>query len=462
VAVVVVAATACAAGAPPAPIEAPLPVFAPPPPTAPRTDADRENDYTTAWSIWEAGRRDEAVGIFRRLVKELGGRPEAGVPSAPLAMAADGSRGVALAATGATWFDGGGEPLRFDVIDASTVTFLPGTTMAAFGGKNLTIVEAHGFGRVLRATNVTDFQVSENAGLVVYQETPEGSPARLHVWSTRSRSERSALPLRPGESVEVTSIAASPDGKEILARFFGQSASYGIAVFDETGRRIDLTGAADAELPSYSGDGKLIAYAHPEFTKSGAVSGRTLLVDRATRATIASTSAVAYPTATRFTKSGKLLLVGQLRKLSILEVPSLRVLATTVAMREFAGTDDDLQNVSSIDIVGNDAAFWAATGDSTNAVYRLPSGALVWKGRGERTVDATGAQRFLDREDKHQLVTIDAKLSVSQRALTQAELDAPYPTLDDPRAEQLRTALERTICTLHEKIFPAAACVGVR
>ncbi len=467
-----IALAGCAADAPPPPLEAPLPVFTPPaPPPPPRTDADRDNDFVGAWAQWEAGHKDEALVVFKRLVKELGQAPtptrskvrgvaeapEPGVPSAPVAASADGSRGVALSGGDAYWFDGSGAPLRHDVVEASTVRFLPQSTLVAFSGKNLTVVDAQGFVRVLRAPNVTDFAVSEDGGLIAYQETPEDDAPKLHVWSVWSRSERSGSLLQRGESIEATSLGFSPDRKEVHGRVFGPSGSYSLALFDEAGARIDFPAPFDASPPSYSSDGKLLAYGYRWATDT-AQGGKTLLVDRATRKTIATSSAIGYPTATRFSKSGKLLLVGELRKLSILEVPSLRVLASTGFLRASSSIDDDLQNVSDIEIVGNDAAFWASTADGTSAVFRLPAGTLVWKGRGERSIDTAGVQRFLDRAEKNQLVTIDAKLAVTTRALTQAEIDAPYPTLDDPRAEKLRSALEGTVCTLRERVFPLAAC----
>ena len=102
--------------------------------------------------------------------------------------------------------------------------------------------------------------------------------------------------------------------------------------------------------------------------------------------------------------------------------------------------------------------FWAATADGTNGVFRLPAGGLVWKGRGSRSVEASGTQRFNDRGEKNVLVTIDPKLGVTQRALTQAEIDAPYPTLDDPATEKMRIQLEKTVCTVRERLFPIDAC----
>jgi len=47
---------------------------------------------------------------------------------------------------------------------------------------------------------------------------------------------------------------------------------------------------------------------------------------------------------------------------------------------------------------------------------------------------------------------------VSQRQLTKAEHDAPYPYFDDPAADKLRTLLVTTVCSVQERIFPIEAC----
>lgn len=441
------------------------PIPSTPPPPAPRTDADRENDFARAWATWTAGDRAGATTAFKKLVRELVDLPtkskasdrEPGLPGAPLATSSDGTRAIALVGEGAYYFDTTGVPLRYDVAEASSVAFLPQSNLAVLSGENLAIVDASTLTRVVRAANVTGYGASVSGKSIVYQAVGPGDVKRLHIWDAVTRTERRVIALGTSESVDASSFRFSPDEKELSCRIFSDDPMVELALFDEAGGRLDLATTYDAAPPSHSPDGKYFAYAHPVITDKG-YAGKTLLYDRATRKLIASTGASSYPTATYFSKNGKMLIVGDLRRLSILEVPSLRVLGTTPFLRERGGMDDDLQNVVEIAIVGADLAFWAVTADGTNGVFRLPSGGLVWKGRGSRTIDAGGTQLFNDRGEKNGLVTIDPKLAVTQRALTPAEIDAPYPTLDDPATEKMRALLDKTVCTVRERLFPADAC----
>jgi hypothetical protein len=442
----------CAA-APPPPV--PVSILPPPPapPPTPRTDADRDRDFASAWSAWRAGDRASATATFRTLVRELDELPAKtaeralGAPNAPLAVSADGAHAIVLSGGGAYSFDAAGAPRCYDVASASSVEFLARSSLAVLSGAHWAIVDANALTHVLDATRVAGYRATGN--VVVYQATDA-----IHVWDATTRTERRAIALRDGETMEPTSSAWSPDEKEFSCRMNGEGES--LAVFDEKGGRLDLPGPMDAAGPSYSADGKYFAYAYPVVGGKG-YAGKTLLYDRATRRLVASTGASKYPTATRFTSSGKWLVVGELRRLSILEIPSLRVLATTPPLRQRAGPDDDLQNITGIEVLRSDVGFWAATADGTSGVFRLPSGALVWQGRGERTVDAAGTQRFSDREQRNMLVTIDPKLAVAERPLTQAELAAPYSP-GDPAADRMRTALEKTVCTARKRLFPIEAC----
>ncbi len=465
-------ALACACG--PATTDVPIQIVpalptAPPPVTSsappPRTDADRENDFARAWASWAAGDRDGATAAFRKLVRELVDLPtksksadrEPGVPGSPLATSGDGDRTIALVGDGAYYFDASGVPLRYDVAEASSVAFLPRSNVAVLSGSNLAVVDASTLTRLLRAADVTGYGTSTGGKSIVYQSTGSGDAKRVHVWDTTTRTERRAIALGASESIDASSCRFSPDDKELSCRVLSDDPILKLVIFDENGARLDLPAAYDAAPPSYSADGKYFAYAYPVVADKG-YAGKTLLYDRATRKVVASTGASKYPTATCFSKNGKMLVVGDLRRLSVMEVPSLRVLGTTPFLREHGSIDDDLQNVDEIEILGADLGFWAATADGTNGVFRLPAGSLVWKGRGSRSVDANGAQRFNDRGETNGLVTIDAKLGVTRRALTQAEIDAPYPTLDDPATEKMRIQLEKTVCTVRERLFPIDAC----
>lgn len=463
--------TACGGASTDIPVQIVPPLPVPPPPltapAAPRTDADRENDFARAWATWSAGDRTAATTAFKQLVRELVDQPtkskaadrEPGAPGSPMATSADGSRTVAIVGEGAYTFDAAGVPLRYDVTDASSVAFLPRSTLALLSGGNLVVIDATTFTRLVRAPDVTGFATSATGKTLVYPSggPDDDDPKQLHVWDAATRSERRTLALAPGESVDGSSFGFSPDDKEISCRIFGADGSVKLALFDDTGRRLDLPSTYDAASPSYSADGKYFAYAFPALTDK-ALAGKTQLYDRATRKVIASTGASTYPTATQFSKNGKMLVVGDLRRLSVMEIPSLRVLGTTPFLRERGSVDDDLQNITAIEILGADVGFWAETADSTSGVFRLPSGTLVWKGRGERTLDANGTQRFNDRAEKGVLVTIDAKFAVTQRPLTQAEIDAPYPTLDDAATEKMRGTIEKTVCTVRGRLFPIDAC----
>ncbi|CAN5565703.1 hypothetical protein BH09MYX1_BH09MYX1_55750 [soil metagenome] len=465
--VVAVSAMACAPPATPLLPVTVTPVPLPPPvdPPPPRTERDRDSDFVRAWASWTAGERTPAITAFRALAKELGELPRdkkahvdtRGIPSSPIAVSDDGAHAAALSGGGVYYFDDRAVPIRYDVAIASSVEFIPKSSLAVLSGEALVIVDTTSFARALRAADVSAHQASASGKSLVYQEKPTAGSERVHLWDVATMRDRRVFTLAAGESIDGSAISFSPDEKELSVRIFGDAGAMTLAVFDEGGGRIDFPSSFDAMAPSYSSDGKYFAYGYPTREAKGP-SGKTVLFDRATRKIVATTNSSKYPTATQFSKSGKLLIVGDLRRLSIMDVPSLRTLATTPYLREFSGLDDDLQNITDITILGADVGFSAHTSDFTFGVFRLPSAALVWKGRGESTALPNGALQFVDREEKHAVTTIDPKLGLAQRPLSRAEIDAPYPTLDDPAAEKLRARLEKTVCTVRERVFPIEAC----
>jgi hypothetical protein len=417
------------ANPPVAPVAPVVPVAPPPPPAAAPAVVV---DDASAWAMWTAGRRDDALAAFRKLVASSRGKakPTSGVASAQIAVSSDGARAVAIAGGAAYWFDTAGAPVAYMPTEATTVEFIPGSWLAMLDTPGLTIVDGATFAPVLLASGIRRHVVSASGKIVAYQEEPAGAPVQLHLWDTTTRSDRRVVALADHEFT--FGCGLSPDDKELWCRVPGGADGDHMTIFGEDNGRLDFPEQMFAAPPSFSSDGKWIAYGHAGV---GQGAPETVLVARATRKVITS-HAVGYPTATEFSKSGKLLIVGQLRALSILEVPSLKVVATTAEMRPMMKMGDDMQNIIDIELIGDDRGFWATTADGdSHAVFRLPSGTLVWKG------------------EVPNLAAIGAKLGVRVQA-------PEWPGTDtaDRAAEKLGAVLEGTVCTAGGRIYPIAAC----
>jgi hypothetical protein len=99
-------------------------------------------------------------------------------------------------------------------------------------------------------------------------------------------------------------------------------------------------------------------------------------------------------------------------------VPSLRVRARTQDVRPPAPGSADLDLITDIEIVGNDAGVWAIALEPPDAVFRLPSG----------TVDPA-----LHRPD-------------------------PTPSRAELAAKKLDKLIDTTACTVAERVYPIGAC----
>lgn len=395
---------------------------------ATRSDASIEADFAAAWTMWAAGDR---AGAIAALAKLRAGQPITpglhGYPAA-VALRADGKLGVAISGGGVYWIDPNGVPLRYENADAADVAFLGGSSLVVFGGKSLTVVDSNTFAPVLRAAE-SDYLVSPSGETLFYAERAPGAPERLHVWDVAKRSDRKVITLRAGESIATSVIRVSPDERAFSAQVFrhcievdGSCAEMPpdlVAVFDGDAPRLDFEHDMFALPPAYSRDGKWMAYGHSSFTGNAPNNGKIFLVDRATRRVI-EREGLGYPTGTRFSNRGKLLIVGDLRRLSILAVPSLRVLATTSYVRE-RFYEDDMQNFARIEIVGDDLGFVAETADGTSAVFHLPSGAQATSGPLLKALDEA-------------------------------------PSAPPTAADKLSILLDRTVCTANNRLYPIAAC----
>ena len=436
-----------------------------------------EVSLSAAWDAWQAGDRPGALREFRKDVAALESLPralnphraqwkrEAGV-AATSVTGQDGDAWRAISTDQALFFVDGHGALTGFVPGAATepLRFVPGTSLVIAETRAITIFDASTAKRVFTANALGSASISPSGRLVAFMtDAADAEPVALHVWSAATRTER-RFPLAKAEQASFEPVQFAPDESAVVTPVQRDSADV-FAIFElASGKRVDLKRLLTGSAPAFSPDGKLLATALP-FVGDHGFAGTTQLFDRVTGHRTAVSGACSYPNSTLFSKSGKLLLVGDLRRACVFEVPSLRLLAKSAEIRPHAGFDDDLQDVHFLRIVSNDVGFVAGTADGSMGLFRLPSAALLWKGRGDLVegkdrrhyiYDASGGTR--------ELFGFDDRLAFSSRIVSEAEAESGTlaeigPLTPGAGVDPTARTLEATLCSVGPWVFPKEACV---
>jgi len=436
-----------------------------------------EVSLSVAWAAWQSGDRAGALRELRKDVAALEALPralnpqraqwkrEAGVAATSVA-GQEGDAWRAIATDKALFFvDGRGVPTGY-VPGAATrpLRFMPGTSLAVADERALTLYDASTARRVLSVSIVGSPTISPSGRLLAFvTDASDAEPVALHVWTAATRTER-RFPLAKTELATFEPVQFAPDESAVVTPVQRDATDVFVIFELASGKRVEVGRLLTGSAPAFSPDGKLLATALP-FVGDHGFAGTTQLFDRATGRRVASSGACSYPNSTLFSKSGKLLIVGDLRRACVFEVPSLRLLAKSAEIRPHAGVDDDLQNVPLLAIVANDAGFVAGTADGSMGLFRLPSAALLWKGRGD-LLDGKDHRHYIYDAGggTRELLGFDDRLAFSSRIVSEAEAEsgtvaeiglvAPGAVVD-PGAR----SLEATLCSVGPWVFPKEACV---
>ena len=179
-----------------------------------------------------------------------------------------------------------------------------------------------------------------------------------------------------------------------------------------------------------------------------------------------STSSCGFAQGTAFSRDGRWLAVGDLRRACLFALPSLRLVARTPFIRPRWPVDDDLQNLSALEFLEGDTVLFVRTSDGSAGLARIPQGTFFWKGRGELRAGATpGTHAVLDQADGQIIVAIGPGQQARAGALDAAEreLGAPIKGLaaDPSVADQaMRKELQTFVCQIGPWLFPLPACDG--
>jgi hypothetical protein len=407
-----------------------------------------------AWRLWFAGRREPALARFRAVRRHLESREprgDAGAPKGPEpGAAAPGSdaRNAIVFATGAEMIscDRGGTP-------RARVT--PGGQPSASPSSPAVLLERDGHAHALDAATLEMLtEVPTASGIppalgedaIAWFEAAGDDATRARVFDLATRKERWVS--EPASGVHPTWIG--------LESGFVVAPGMAGALWDaSTGRLVARYGGGGAiTRPAFSADGKLVAVTTPGILKPGLV---TLLDRRGKRLASASCGFTANA---GFSANGRWLVVGDLRRACLFELPKLRLLAKSRELRPFAGPDDDLQELQQIEFVAEDQWIFLRTGDGTAAVAQVGGLSIMWKGRGELEPGTIPGEHFvLDRDDTGELVHIERNRLVT-RQLTEAEKqwDAPVDGMPPRRQQIVETLLSARLCHVGERSFPIEAC----
>jgi hypothetical protein len=452
---------ACAAGSRPAPSSALVVGSAsgsgrPAPPADAPPDGAAPATLDEAWRLWFEGKREPALTRFRAVrqhLESLAARGDAGarkgLEPGPAGVASDAKDAIVIASDAEVLScdrDGTPRARSSRGAESYTSTRSPAAILSRDGA--MQIVEARTLapiGALPVAGDAVPPALSEDAIGWVEDRDDGGSVA--HVFDLATRSERWAK--RAPKDVKPMALGWGPG-------FFYVAGMPG-ALFDaEDGRVVARFGGPGAiTQPAFSADGKLVAVTSPGVGAPGLVE----LLDR--RGKRLASASCGFTANAGFSSNGRWLVVGDLRRACLFELPKLRLLARSAEIRPFAGPDDDLQELQQLQFIAGDRIVFLRTGDGSAALAGAGGLSIFWRGRGELVdADEPGILAVIDREDKGEVARVDPRGKVITRPLREDEKawDAPVDGVATPREKVLESLLSARFCHIGDRSFPIEAC----
>ena len=260
-------------------------------------------------------------------------------------------------------------------------------------------------------------------------------PASFWIFDIATRSQR----WRSVGNLALDSLTFTDGGRVVVAR----DTIHGLFTSEtSTGQRL-TTGTASSIAPAFSADGRFMAQ------QFSAKDGTALeLAERGGLTALARTDACEHPFAMTFDPAGTRIAVGGTRRICMLHVPTLRLVATAGLGPSF-GNSDGWDRVTP-EFVSDGRAVFTGRRDGEAAVLDATTLKPTWRGRG-RLVRLPGNRAVIDNgsrmlgeigtggrvtmreasaEEQVQLIVAPGSAAPQPDAATRGRLDAALCTID--------------------------------
>ena len=304
-------------------------------------------------------------------------------------------------------------------------------------------------GRVVTRIEDASVFAAADDGSVIVAAVPDG----LTVFDVKAKTTRT---VKTGESASANIVLGDSNRVATLQTSGGSAVvTWDLGTGTEVARQPELF---DLGPPAFSSDRKWIAMTTPLKEDSADWRPKKIqLVDRATKRVSATSGACPYPTSFEFSPDGKTLVVGDLLKACIFDIPSLRLVTKTAEVRKGGGVDDDLQNTTATFLKDT---IHLSTADGSSALYTT-AGKKLWSGRAQ-IIRIAGERRLATDDPAMEILSVEANNKIVHRPMTNDEQDrfsamTLGEDVESPPEEKFQL-IDPHVCRVGEWVLPPAAC----